>query len=186
MTSHAPTLIVFGGLPGTGKTTVSRELTRRLAATYLHIDAVEQTLRTAGHTVGTMGYVVAIALAAENFELGRVVVADCVNPVLVSRVGWRQIAAQKSACVVEIEVVCSDLIVHRQRVETRTSDLSGLKLPTWAEVVNRDYESWDREHLVLDTAVSSLDHLLDACSRQEWLVSSWPETGEPSRSIDVR
>jgi predicted kinase len=108
-----------------------------------------------------MGYVVATALAAENLELGRVVVVDCVNPVLAGRVGWRQIAAQKSACVVEIEVVCSDLILHRQRVETRTSDISGLKQPTWAEVVNRDYEPWDREHLVLDTAVSSLDHLLE-------------------------
>ena len=161
MTSRAPVLIVFGGLPGTGKTTVSRELTRRLAATYLRIDAVEQTLRTAGHTVGAMGYVVATALAAENLELGRIVVVDCVNPVLASRIGWRQIAAQKSARVVEIEVVCSDLILHRQRVETRTSDISGPKLPTWAEVVNRDYEPWDREHLVLDTAVNSLDHLLE-------------------------
>ncbi|WP_247463467.1 hypothetical protein [Bradyrhizobium sp. 62] len=108
-----------------------------------------------------MGYVVATALAAENLELGRVVVVDCVNPVLASRVGWRQIAAQKSACVVEIEVVCCDLILHRQRVETRTSDISGLKQPTWAEVVSGDYEPWDREHLVLDTAVSSLDHLLE-------------------------
>ena len=100
------------------------------------------------------------ALAAENLELGRLVVADCVNPVLASRVGWRQTAAQKSACVVEIEVVCSDVILHRRRVETRASDIYGLKLPTWDEVVNRDYEPWDREHLVLDTAVSSLDHLL--------------------------
>ncbi|MCK1398310.1 MULTISPECIES: AAA family ATPase [unclassified Bradyrhizobium] len=161
MTGRPPALIVFGGLPGTGKTTVFRELTRRLAATYLRIDAVEQTLRTAGHRVGAMGYVVATALAAEKLELGRVVVVDCVNPVLASRVGWRQVAAQKSTCVVEIEVVCSDLILHRQRVETRTSDISGLKQPTWAEVVNRDYEPWDREHLVLDTAVSSLDHLLE-------------------------
>ena len=160
MTSQAPTLIVFGGLPGTGKTTVSRELTRRLAATYLRVDAIEQTLRAAGHTIGAMGYVVANALAAENLELGRVVVADCVNPVLASRIGWRQTAAQKSACVVEIEVVCSDVILHRRRVETRASDIYGLKLPTWDEVVNRDYEPWDREHLVLDTAVSSLDHLL--------------------------
>ncbi|UPK16800.1 AAA family ATPase [Bradyrhizobium sp. 131] len=160
MTSHAPALIVFGGLPGTGKTTVSRELTRRLAAAYLRIDAIEQTLRAAGHAVGAMGYVVANALAAENLDLGRVVVADCVNPVLASRVGWRHTAAEKSACIVEIEVVCSDLILHRQRVETRTPDISGLKLPTWDEVVNRDYEPWDQERLVLDTAVSSLDDLL--------------------------
>jgi predicted kinase len=160
MVSHALALIVFGGLPGTGKTTISRELTRRLSATYLRIDAIEQTLRAAGHTVGAMGYVVAHALAAGNLELGRIVVADCVNPVLASRVGWRETALQKSACIVEIEVVCSDMALHRQRVETRTSDIGGLKLPTWDEVVNRDYEPWDREHLVLDTAASSLENLL--------------------------
>ncbi|MCP3403203.1 hypothetical protein NLM15_39460 [Bradyrhizobium sp. CCGB20] len=28
--SRQPLLVVFGGLPGTGKTTISRELTRRL------------------------------------------------------------------------------------------------------------------------------------------------------------
>ncbi|MBR0698059.1 AAA family ATPase [Bradyrhizobium lablabi] len=160
MIGHAPALIVFGGLPGTGKTTISRELIRRLGATYLRIDAIEQALRVAGHAVGAMGYVVANALAAENLELGRIVVADCVNPVLASRVGWRETALQKSASVVEIEVICSDVVLHRQRVETRTSDIRGLKLPTWHEVVNRDYEPWDREHLVLDTAVSSLDLLL--------------------------
>lgn len=79
---------------------------------------------------------------------------------LVSRAGWRQTASQESAWIVEIEVVCSDAYLHQQRVETRTSDIVGLKLPTWDEVVNRDYEPWDREHLVLDTAVSSLDDLL--------------------------
>jgi predicted kinase len=41
-------LIVFGGLPATGKTTIARELTRRLAATYLRIDMIEQRLRDEG------------------------------------------------------------------------------------------------------------------------------------------
>jgi predicted kinase len=161
MINWSPVLIVFGGLPGTGKTTVSRELTRRLAATYLRIDAIEQTLRGAGHTVGAMGYAIANALAAENLELGRIVIVDCVNPVLANRLGWRQTALQRSARIAEIEVVCSDLALHRRRVESRTSDINGLKLPTWEEIVNRDYEPWDREHLVLDTAVSSLDRLLE-------------------------
>ena len=161
MINRPPVLIVFSGLPGTGKTTVSCELTRRLEATYIRIDAIEQTLQAAGLTVGTMGYAIANALAAENLKLGRVVIADCVNPVVASRIGWRQTALQRSARIAEIEVVCSDLALHRQRVESRTSDINGLKLPTWDEIVNRDYEPWDREHLVLDTADSSLDHLLE-------------------------
>jgi len=165
MIAQSPILIVLGGLPGTGKTTLSRELTRRLEATYLRIDAIEQTLRAADNAVGPMGYVVANALAAENLKLGRVVIADCVNPVLASRAGWRQTASRESAWIIEIEVVCSDARLHQQRVETRTSDIDGLKLPTWDEVLNRDYEPWDREHLVLDTAVSSLDELLQQAER---------------------
>jgi predicted kinase len=38
-------LTIFGGLPGTGKTTTARELARRIEATYLPIDSIEQVLR---------------------------------------------------------------------------------------------------------------------------------------------
>lgn len=161
MTGHQAILIVFGGLPGTGKTTLSRELTRRLAASYIRVDAIEQSLRAAGHDVGPMGYVIANALAAENLLLGRVVVADCVNPVPASRDGWRQTAVQSSAPIAEIEVICSDAALHRQRAEVRTSDIGGLELPTWRDIVGRHYEPWDRDHLVLDTASDSIDHLLE-------------------------
>lgn len=159
--NRSSALIVFGGLPGTGKTTISRELTARLAATYLRIDSIEQALQNAGLTVGAEGYAIANALAAENLKLGRIVIADCVNPVLASRAAWRQTALQTSARMVEIEMVCSEPALHRQRVESRSSDIDGLKLPTWNDVVSRPYEPWDREHLVLDTADSSPDDLVE-------------------------
>ncbi|QQO23011.1 AAA family ATPase [Bradyrhizobium diazoefficiens] len=155
-----PALIVFGGLPGTGKTTISRELTVRLAATYLRIDAIEQTLRLAGLAVGAAGYAIANALAAENLKLGRFVVADCVNPVLASRAAWRHTASLSSACMIEIEVVCSEPALHRQRVESRSPDIDGYGLPTWDDILSRAYEPWDRERLVLDTADHALDRLL--------------------------
>lgn len=77
--NRSSALIVFGGLPGTGKTTISRELTIRLAATCLRVDCIEKTLRDAGVTVGAEGYAVADALAAENLKLGRIVIVDCVR-----------------------------------------------------------------------------------------------------------
>jgi predicted kinase len=157
-----PLLIVFGGLPATGKTTIARELTRRLQASYLRIDTIEQRLRDQGLAVGAAGYVIANALAAETLLIGRTVIADCVNPVAASRNGWRETADRCAACLVEIELVCSDADLHRRRVESRPTDVvSGHSQPTWDDVVKRDYESWDREHLVLDTATDTVDHLTD-------------------------
>ena len=70
-----PRLIVFGGLPGTGKTTIARELTRRLDATYLRVDTIEQRLRDRGLAVGDGGYVIASAFVAEHLLIGRTVIA---------------------------------------------------------------------------------------------------------------
>jgi predicted kinase len=155
-------LIVLGGLPGTGKTTIARELTQRLTATYLRIDTIEQGLRDQGLAVGAAGYVIANALAAENLLIGRTVIADCVNPVAASRNGWRETANRCAARLLEIELVCSDAAEHRRRVESRPTDvISGHHQPTWDEVAKRDYEPWDREHLVLDTAADAVDRLVD-------------------------
>ena len=148
-------LIVFGGLPGTGKTTISRALASRQAATYLRIDLIEQALRSAGiptDGIGAAGYGVANALAEANLVGGRVVVADCVNPVAESRAAWRTVAARASARLIEIEVVCSDAAEHRRRVEERGSDIPGLTPPTWQAVRRHEYQPWDRPRVVLDTA----------------------------------
>ena len=156
-----PLLIVFGGLPGTGKTTIARELARRLGASYVRIDTIEQSLRVAGLAVGATGYVIANEIAAENLKIGRTVVADCVNPVLASREGWRETAAANAAHLIEIEIICSDAGEHRRRVESHSSDIMGLAMPSWHDVVNRAYEPWDRERLVLDTAKDPVERLVD-------------------------
>jgi len=147
LTPGSPLLIVFGGLPGTGKTTLARELSRRLGASYLRIDAIEASLRAEGLAVGATGYVIANRIAAENLKLSRIVVADCVNPVLASREGWRETASKNAARLIEIEIICSDTSEHRRRVESRSADTAGLVVPSWQDVGNRAYEPWDREHI---------------------------------------
>lgn len=156
-------LIVFGGLPGTGKTTIARRLAARWSATYLRIDAIEQAIRLAGvlaGDIGPAGYLVAHALAASNLANGLTVVADCVNPVHESRQGWRTTAARARAQIVEIEILCSDAAEHRRRVETRASDIDGLIPPTWEEVLRHDYEPWEVPHLVIDTASLTPDQAI--------------------------
>ena len=58
---------------------------------------------------------------------------------------------------VEVEITCLDPAEHRRRVATRTADIDGHRLPTWQEVVERDYQPWDRERIVIDTAGESAE-----------------------------
>jgi predicted kinase len=146
-------LYIFGGLPGTGKSTLAQHLARDEKALYLRIGTVEQALRETVNLVsGEEGYLVAYRIASDNLLLGLSVVADSVNPLQVTRAAWREVAMRAGVFFFEIEIVCSDLAEHRYRVESRSRDIPGFKLPTWDQVVNRLYEPWDAEHIVVDTA----------------------------------
>jgi predicted kinase len=148
-------LIIFGGLPGTGKTAIARELARQIGAAHLRIDSIEQVIREcapAGSTLDEAGYRIAYAVAEDNLRIGRMVIADSVNPLAITRDAWRQVAQNAGVRALEIEITCSDAAEHRRRVEQRVSDIGGLKLPTWAQILGREYHPWNREHVVIDTA----------------------------------
>ena len=147
-------LIIFGGLPGVGKTTIARELARQLGAVYLRIDSVEQAIRDCGKMNGPLdesGYCVAYAIAKDNLLLGQTVVADSVNPLRVTRDAWAEVASLAGVDKLEVEITCSSPQVHRQRLEARPADVVGLRV-TWEEVLSREYEPWHREHIVIDAA----------------------------------
>ncbi|MDE2418211.1 MAG: AAA family ATPase [Burkholderiales bacterium] len=153
-------LIVLSGLPATGKTTIAKLLCRKLQATYLRIDTIEQAIISSLRNpsdLGALGYVIAYELASANLVLGNTVVADAVNPLTVIRETWRELARNAVSEIVEIEIVCSDRIEHRSRVESRETDIPGHALPTWDDVQNREYESWASACLVIDSAQVSAE-----------------------------
>jgi predicted kinase len=145
-------LVIFCGLPATGKTTLARVVARRLPATYFRVDTVEQVVRDAADlsSVDDIGYRLGYAFAEDNLRLGQTVVADCVNPLQLTRDAWRAVAARVGVPAVAVEIICSDRQEHRRRVETRRVDIAGLQLPSWQDIMTREYHPWTRDRVVID------------------------------------
>jgi len=160
----APVLVVVGGLPATGKSTVATALARALRTPYLRVDRIEHAVvswTALTHPLGPVGYAVAHGLAADQLALGLDVVVECVNPSAITRDAWVATAEGARAAIAEVELVCSDPVQHRRRVTTRGSDVDGLVKPTWSAVGDRGYEPWERPHLVLDTATTPVEAAVD-------------------------
>src|SRR3954469_25574449 len=109
-------LIILGGLPGVGKTSIARRLARELPAHHLRIDSIEHAIRTSrcgSEGVDDAGYRVAYAVAEDNLRLDHDVIADSVNPINITRRAWREVAQRANVIAIEIEVTCSDADEHR-------------------------------------------------------------------------
>lgn len=146
-------LYILGGLPATGKTELAKFLAASFSAVYIRIDTIEQALRDQGcHNLYDEGYQIAFSLALDNLNNGMSVVADSTNPVKQSRDAWINVAKQADSAFTEIEVICSDKHEHRQRVETRKTDIPNLLLPSWESVISREYQRWHSAHIVIDAA----------------------------------
>lgn len=167
--SHAggrgvPTLVVVGGLPATGKTTVARAVAADLRAAYVRVDSIEAAIarcegafEKANRWEVPPGYGVGYDVATDQLRLGLDVVAESVNALAVTRDAWRDAGLRAGARVLEVELVCSDAEEHRRRAEGRVLDVPGLEGPDWDAIVAREYERWTRDRLVVDTATVDVE-----------------------------
>jgi predicted kinase len=165
-----PRLIVFSGLPGTGKSTLAGVTARNLDALWLRVDVVEAAIVKAGlpksFETGLAAYIADRDIADDHLRMGRTVVIDAVNAIEEARNMWRTLAVETGASLTFVEVTCSSSTEHRRRVETREPPTPPLPLPTWPEVVSREYVAWSEPILTIDTSepletcvAKILDHL---------------------------
>ena len=153
-----PILYIFSGLPGSGKSTLAVQLAKHIGATYLRVDAIEQALKDlCGLNIYAEGYHLAYKLASDNLTQGLNVIGDSCNSVTESRIEWEQTAIKSNAQYINIEIICSDPIEHKSRVESRNTPIKGLTLPTWEKVKVREYQPWDSKVISIDTAGQILD-----------------------------
>jgi predicted kinase len=167
-------LVVFAGLPGSGKSMLARGVADAIGATYLRIDTIESAIVSTlmSYRDNPVGYVVAERVAADQLVAGRDVVADAVNGVAAARAGWVALAARTGAALWFVEVRCSDIAEHRRRVEARGPEMPGHGVPTWAQVLRRRYEPWPPElsdRLAVDNigdAAVHVAHIVTELSRR--------------------
>ena len=163
-------LLVVSGLPGTGKTSVAREVARRLDAVHLSVDPVEDAMIGAGlpssWSTGVAAYEVTRAVAEDNLSLGRQVVVDAVNDSGPARDTWRRAAQAAGTGVRFVLLTLADTDEHRRRLETRGRRFAHVEEPTWAEVTERAgrYAPWSDPVVRLDAA-APLTELVDAATR---------------------
>ncbi len=151
--NNPPTLYIFSGLPAVGKTTLAKKLSNSIKATYLRIDTIEQGMRDLCHfKVEGEGYRLAYQLAKDNLTVGNNVVADSCNPTQLTRREWQEVATKANAYFINIEIVCSDKEIHKKRAISRNADVSNLILPSWQDIIKREYDKWDEEHIIIDTS----------------------------------
>ena len=154
-------LIVFSGLPGTGKSTLADIVGKWLHIPVFAKDWLEATLLRNGlqPTVNekSLGYVVyelLTVLAERQLILEQSVILDSVASTHAIRNTWKELATRYRADMRVIECVCSNEFMHRARLRTRERNIPGWYELEWSDVekVKQYYQAWDEDRLVLDMA----------------------------------
>ena len=160
-----PILFILSGLPASGKSTLAKLIAKEYNAVYLRIDTIEQGLRDlCDFDVEGEGYRLSYRIAIDNLKLGNNVVSDSCNPINLTRREWEEVADKNNSVFVNIEIVCSDKVEHRRRVEKRENEEEGLRLPIWQEVETREYHSWENERVIIDTANKTIEENFNECN----------------------
>jgi len=161
-------LIIFSGLPGTGKSTLAEAVGRELGIPVFAKDWLEGTLLRSGlkptiedKSLGFAGYELLTVLAERQLILGQSVILDSVAGTEPIRSIWRQLTRKYGADWRVIECICSDESLHRSRLRVRKRNIPGWHELEWSDIekVKQYYSPWTNNCLVLDI-VNPLDENL--------------------------
>ena len=164
-------LIVFSGLPGTGKSTLAEALGIYFGTPVFARDWLEATLvrcelqaTQENKSLSWAGYELMTILAERQFILEQSVILDSVAATQTIRSTWRELAQKYEVDLFVIECTCSDESVHRSRLKDRRRGIPGWHELTWSDIekVKQYYYTWEGERLVLDMVNRFEENLLKA------------------------
>jgi predicted kinase len=77
MEQSEPILYILSGLPGTGKSTLAKNIAKLLRAVYIRADTIEQGIRDlCNYNVVGEGYRLAYRIVEDNLKIGNNVISD--------------------------------------------------------------------------------------------------------------
>ena len=154
-------LVLFSGLPGTGKTALARKVARHLHIPLLAKDRIQSALRVRRLADRTTpdGYHLMFDLADEQLSLGVSVVLDAVFPMEGFRLAARDIAHRNSANFRPIYCYCSDQSVWRERMKGREQYVPNWTPVGWEAVerLQAMYEPWDTQTTLFVDSLNDLE-----------------------------
>ena len=149
-----PKLILFSGLPGTGKSTLSYELSRRTGWSILSKDLVDNSYKNSTDpNTPWYSYQLLVDYANLNLKNGASVILDAVFTYQRLREQAFHVAQKYNAKVCPIVCVCSNEDVWKERLRIRPEMVEGWPPADWNEVmeVQRKFDAWKEPHLLLDS-----------------------------------
>lgn len=149
------TLILFAGMPGSGKTTLARMVSRRLMIPAFAKDRMQRVLRDhhlAAENSGD-GYYLILDMADEQLSLGLSVILDATFPLDHFRIVASEIAARHQARFCALYFSCSDDQEWQRRMNQRVQYVPGWRPVGWSDVLRmRDYyQPWNTNALAIDS-----------------------------------
>jgi len=150
-----PTLILFAGMPGSGKTTLARLVAQDLKLPIFSKDRMQRILRDhhlAKENTGD-GYYLILDLADEQLSLGMGVILDATFPLDHFRMVASEIAYRYEAKFCAIYCHCSDDDVWQRRMQQRVQYVPGWKPVGWNDVLRMReyYQPWNDNALIVDS-----------------------------------
>jgi len=152
-------LILFSGLPGTGKSALAEQVACELGIPVFAKDWLEATLlrcelapTNVAKSLASAGYELLTTLAERQMMLGQSVILDSVASTQSIRMTWRGLAEKYHAGWSVIECVCSDENLQRERLGKRQRWIPGWHELDWSDVerVKTYYHPWGEHRLVVD------------------------------------
>lgn len=152
---HSPRLVVYCGLPGVGKSTVSEYTAEQLSAIRYRSDEVRYDLfDDPAYTPEEMArtYEEMLDRTREDLDAGRDVVVDGTFKRARDREEARAIARETGAQLQFVRVTCPPAVV-RDRITSRTDDASDADLSVY-EKLREEFEPLECDHVVIDNSGS--------------------------------